>query len=82
MSRHPDALPDLPPGDWFLLCVWRPASDATARAIRARWRASLAVLGIRTAEVQSGVLVSLWREGAEALSDSGRRGRTEKHKKA
>lgn len=80
MSRHPSHSPSLPPGDWFLLTVWRPASDTAAKAIRARWAASLAVLGIRTLEVEIEGLVALYREGVEELSDAGRRSRYEKYK--
>jgi hypothetical protein len=78
MSLHPSCPIPLPPGDWFLLCVWRPTSDATAKAIRARWRASLAVMGVRTVEIEIAGLAALYREGVEELSDSARRYRCEK----
>jgi len=70
MSRRPSTLPDAPAG-FFQLTEWRPVTDNPARASRDRWRASLAVLGIRTAEVEADGLVSLWRDGDEALSDVG-----------
>jgi hypothetical protein len=83
MSRRPDTLPDtLPdaPEGFFQLTEWRPAHDASSRATRARWRASLAVLGVRTAEVEADGLVALWREGDEALSESGQREREKRRK--
>ena len=67
MSRKPEAIPDAPDG-FFQLTEWRPIHDGRSRAIRDRWRASLAVLGVRTVEVSDGVLVALWREGEEACS--------------
>lgn len=72
MSRRPSTVPD-PPAGFFQLTEWRPVANGSARASRDRWRASLAVLGVRTAEVEEDGLVSLWREGEEALSESGER---------
>lgn len=74
MSRRPPSAPVAPNG-YFILTAWRPVTDAGARAIRARWRASLAVLGVRTLEVESGGLVALWREGEEAASNEAQRQR-------
>lgn len=75
MSRKPDTLPVAPEG-FFRLTEWRPVEDGRSRTLRARWRASLAVLGVRTVEVEglamargrSAVLVALWREGEEAVT--------------
>lgn len=67
------------PDGFFRLTHPRPASDTTAAYVRARWRASLAVLGIRTVEIVEDGLVALWREGEEAISTSGGRMRARKN---
>jgi hypothetical protein len=69
VSRKPETAPDALDG-YFQLTIWRLRDDANAAVLRARWRASLAVLGVRTLEVESGGLVALYREGEEAASAS------------
>jgi len=72
VSRRPKALPEAPEG-YFQLTEWRPTSNGAARAARARWRASLAVLGIRAVEVEAEGFASLWREGEESVSEATKR---------
>ena len=70
MSRKPPAPPT------FRLTLWARVSNLGAAARRARWKGSLAVLGIRTFERRMNGRVALFREGVEELSAGAERHRS------
>lgn len=72
--RRPATVPEPPPG-YFYLTQWRRTRDVGARESRERWKAALAVLGIRAVIVEIDGYAALAREGEEALSGSGWRER-------